>query len=58
MDNDYDGYVDGDDWDCDESTLATCTDGEDNDGDGDVDLDDLDCYRVRAVFLPLVVRGH
>jgi phosphatidylserine/phosphatidylglycerophosphate/cardiolipin synthase-like enzyme len=56
-DNDYDGYVDGDDWDCRESTLAACTDGEDNDGDGDVDLDDLDCYRVRSVFLPLVVRG-
>lgn len=56
-DNDYDGYVDGDDWDCRESTLAACTDGKDNDGDGDVDLDDLDCYRVRSVFLPLVVRG-
>lgn len=57
-DNDYDGYVDGDDWDCDESTLAACTDGKDNDGDGNVDLDDLDCDRVRAVFLPLALRGN
>ena len=57
-DNDYDGYIDGDDWDCDESTEPACRDGLDNDGDGDFDLDDLDCYMVtiwNRVYLPIVL---
>jgi hypothetical protein len=58
VDNDYDGYVDGDDWDCAESTVGACVDGLDNDGDGYTDLEDLDCIGVRQVFLPLVLRTY
>jgi len=63
-DNDFDGYVDGDDFNCLESTIAACTDGVDNDGDGDIDLDDLDCYMMRFIdsdvyiYLPLVVSQY
>ncbi len=54
FDNDEDGYVDCDDFDCTsnpevtvcgpgENTDATCGNGDDDDGDGFVDCDDLDC---------------
>ena len=58
LDNDYDGYVDSADRDCDESTVGACTDGLDNDGDGLIDeADDLDCGGIRAVYLPLILRA-
>jgi len=51
IDNDGDGWTDGDDPDCfvngGEETNAssdfTCNDGVDNDGDGDIDWEDADC---------------
>jgi hypothetical protein len=58
VDNDGDGWVDGDDPDCDEDNrtddsepdednlvfgLFTCNDGIDNDEDGDIDADDDNC---------------
>jgi phosphatidylserine/phosphatidylglycerophosphate/cardiolipin synthase-like enzyme len=58
VDNDYDSYVDENDWDCGESTVWACTDGIDNDGDGYVDLDDFDCDRLQSIFLPLALRNH
>jgi hypothetical protein len=60
-DNDGDGYVDCDDFDCSRSAVEairarcarqredapeTCTDGVDNDTDGFIDCDDLDCAGV------------
>jgi len=53
-DNDFDGFLDGADWDCRESTPSTCQDEADNDGDGDTDLDDLDCYRCRLTGAQIV----
>ena len=51
LDNDGDGWVDGDDSDCAAPGLPlelglgapTCNDGLDNDGDGDIDADDAGC---------------
>jgi hypothetical protein len=47
IDNDCDGFTDGDDLDCQcaitEPTEATCNDGFDNDCDGFTDGDDFDC---------------
>jgi hypothetical protein len=49
LDNDGDGWTDGDDPDCLEGTReieyswTACNDGRDNDGDGLVDSDDGDC---------------
>ena len=53
-DNDGDGYVDCDDWDCDDDPACggssgggegdeICDDDTDNDGDGYIDCDDWDC---------------
>jgi hypothetical protein len=52
LDNDCDGFLDGDDSDCQatctptETPEASCSDGQDNDCDGFVDLDDSDCAIV------------
>jgi hypothetical protein len=46
VDNNGNGFVDCDDWDCvnDPACVETeCGDGVDNDGDGDTDCDDSDC---------------
>lgn len=47
IDNDGDGYVDCNDWDCLETescfTDEICSDGFDNDGNGDIDCDDEAC---------------
>jgi len=46
VDDDRDGNVDCDDYDCDSDPACTetdCTNGADDDGDGDVDCDDYDC---------------
>ena len=63
IDNDGDGFVDCDDYDCSrnpavsvcgpqptpENTDTACSDGIDNDGDGYVDCNDYDCSRNPAV---------
>ncbi len=62
VDNDWDGYVDCDDFDCSmnpdvdvcasagpENNNAACDDGTDNDGDGYIDCDDFDCSLNAAV---------
>ena len=51
MDDDGDGFIDCDDWDCDDDPACEgggdgeteCDDGVDNDGDGWADCDDWDC---------------
>jgi hypothetical protein len=46
IDDDGDGFVDCDDFDCNESPLCTfeiCDNGIDDDGDGFIDCDDFDC---------------
>jgi hypothetical protein len=45
IDNDGDGFIDCDDWDCDSACdeSQNCFDGIDNDGDGFIDCDDWDC---------------
>lgn len=44
IDNDCDGYIDGNEALCVEGdAYGNCDDGEDNDCDGDVDCDDSDC---------------
>ena len=49
IDDDRDGYIDCDDFDCEwdwicEYPESTCYDWFDNDGDGWTDCDDEDCY--------------
>jgi hypothetical protein len=46
IDNNGNGFVDCDDWDCSNDPAcheSNCGDGVDNDGDGDTDCDDSDC---------------
>jgi len=56
IDNDCDGYIDCDDWDCDdfcsggdENTDALCSDEIDNDDNGHTDCDDFGCSRNPCV---------
>jgi hypothetical protein len=42
IDDDGDGFIDGDDFDCTE-TGDECSNGIDDDGDGFIDGDDFDC---------------
>jgi len=48
-DNDYDGYTDIVDFDCNEATLETCQDSRDNDGDGYFDGDDYGCWMINRL---------
>jgi hypothetical protein len=56
IDNDADGFLDCDDFDCAETCdpaapeddLVSCSDGDDNDNDGFVDCDDFDCDGLGA----------
>ena len=43
IDNDGDGFMDCNDFDCDCDESANCHDGIDNDGDGFTDCSDFDC---------------
>lgn len=46
IDNDNDGFIDCDDFDCDSDpncAIEICDDGIDNDNDGFIDCDDIDC---------------
>ena len=43
IDNDGDGFIDCEDWDCDCDESNNCHDGIDNDNDGFIDCEDWDC---------------
>ncbi|MDY0000896.1 MAG: hypothetical protein RBU30_06345 [Polyangia bacterium] len=51
QDNDGDGWIDCEDWDCQDDPVCReqiCDDDVDNDGDGDTDCDDTDCIGTTA----------
>lgn len=63
-DNDHDGYLDEDDFNCREATFKTCQDGIDNDGDSFVDADDYGCWMITRlcpadppVWMPIQLDG-